>query len=442
MMRISPLHFLLISASLLSANEALDVLEGRVDANSILLPPREFSEAETGGESAEERVENIIYLEPEWAASPLDPIWARSVLYDNAANPWVQQVAISGYFDFQSSFGSADTDAVGPTPATSKSLDGTRTRRARLGARIRAFNNTEIEAVGEFAGDSQYAGVERLKAYTQVTDTTGVTYGKFRPNFGTESRVEPQLSPYPHGTVMGSLVAPAPALGVSIHHAGKVFDYDMGWFSGDYSPDLPGFKGDGFLNFGIAKSSVSKKGDTLTRTRWHADYIHNFDAAESESGGYNIVGRRSANGNQLVVQNPAYRHLFSTGVALESARYTFTGDFQLARGETTVWGMTAGMTYWAIPGTLNLVGRYQYAGSDDAGAVVSTFGTSGSLRYDDSPFFIGDELHSFYLGANLHLYKDSFVIQNGLEYSILNDESGSDFNTDAFTWHSGAKLSF
>ena len=107
-MRFPALHILLLAAPLASANEALDVLEGKVDANSILLPPREISEEE----AAEENVENIIYLEPEWAASPLDLIWSRSVLYDNAANPLIQQVALSGYYDFQASFGKAETDAT------------------------------------------------------------------------------------------------------------------------------------------------------------------------------------------------------------------------------------------------------------------------------------------------------------------------------------------
>jgi hypothetical protein len=440
-MRITPLHIFLLSTALLSANEALDVLEGKVDANSVVLPPREVPEGEEA-ENGEERVEDIIYLEPEWAASPLDAIWSRSILYDSSSNPWVQQVAISGYFDFQASFGKAETDASGAIPTRNTDLDGTRTRRARLGARILAFNNTEIEAVGEFAGDSNFRGIERLKAYTQVSDTTGITYGKFHPNFGVESRIEPQLSPYPNRNMLTNMVSPASSLGVSVHHVGEKFDYDVGWFSSDFDPDIPDIEGDGFLNFSISRSFVEKSGDTLSRTRWHADYIHNFDAGRSNPSGYNVAGRRSANGGQLIVQNPAYRHLFSTGFKIDSDRYLMIGDFQLAKGDATVWGMTLGATYWAIPGTLNLVGRYHYAGTDDPGALVAAPGNSGDLLYDSSPFFVGDEYHSFYLGANLHLYKDGFVLQNGLEYSIINDDAGGAFNTEALTWHSGAKISF
>ena len=438
-MRFSPLHFLLLAAPFAYANEALDVLEGKIDANSIILPPREIPEGE---EAEQERVENIIYLPPEWAPSPIDAVWSRSVLYDNSANPFIQQFAVAGQYYFSASFCKAETIPSGAIPARNTDLDGTRSRRARLGARILAFNNTEIEAMGEFAGDTQYRGVERLKAYTQVSETTGVTLGKFRPNFGTESRIEPSLSPYPYRGTLTNMVAPPAALGVSIHHAGETLDYDIGWFSSDFDPDFGSMDGDGMLNLSVSRTFVERTGDTLARTKWHVDYLHNFDAGRSNPQGYDLAGRRSANGNQLIVQNPAYRHLFSVGVKMDSDSSSFSGDFQFAKGDSTVWGLTLGATHWLIPGTLNLVGRYQYAGTDDPRGIVAAPGNSGDLRYDASPFFAGDEYHSFYLGTNLHLYKDSLLIRNGVEYMILNDEVGNSFNTEAFTWQTGAQLSF
>lgn len=438
-MRISALHLLLLAAPLAHANEALDVLEGKIDANSIILPPREIPEGE---EAEEERAENIIYLPPEWAPSPLDAVWSRSILYDDSSNPFIQQFAFAGQYDFSASFGKAETIPSGATPARNTDLDGTRTRRARLGARIRAFNNTELEAMGEFAGDTQFRGVERLKAYTQFSETTGFTYGKFRPNFGTESRAEPSLSPYPYRSTIHNMVAPAAALGVSIHHTGETLDYDIGWFSSDYDPDFGSMGGDGMINLSVSRTFVERTGDTLARTKWHVDYLHNFDAGRSNPQGYDIAGRRSANGNQLIVQNPAYRHLFSVGVKMESDSSSFTGDFQFAKGDSTVWGLSLGATHWLIPGTLNLVGRYQYAGTNDALGIVAAPGNSGDLRYDASPFFTGDEYHSFYLGTNLHLYKDSLLIRNGVEYMILNDDAGQSFDTEAFTWKTGAQISF
>ncbi len=45
-MRLFHLHILLMAAPFALANEALDVLEGKVDANSVVLPPRETPEGE------------------------------------------------------------------------------------------------------------------------------------------------------------------------------------------------------------------------------------------------------------------------------------------------------------------------------------------------------------------------------------------------------------
>jgi hypothetical protein len=193
----------------------------------------------------------------------------------------------------------------------------------------------------------------------------------------------------------------------------------------------------------VGRTSVSAAGDGVQRTRWHLDYLHNFDGGNSGAmPGYDLAGKRSANGNQLVAENPAFRHLISTGFTLDRDRFSFLGDFTLARGDTTVWGLTMGPTWWAIPGTLKLVGRYHYAGSDEAGAIVAGAGSNSDLRFDDSPFFIGNEYHSFYLGANLHLYQDRLVLQTGVENVILKDAAGAGFDTDAWIWQSGARISF
>jgi hypothetical protein len=436
-MRFSIIPLLILSAAPLSlANQALDVLEGKIDANSIVLPSRE------GVDPAAESIEEIIYLEPAWAASPLDTLWSRSVLYSNGANPWIQEFALSGHYDARASFGKAETEEVAPAAAHNTDLDNSRTRRARLGARFRAFRNTEIEAVGEFAGDENYRGLERLKARTQLSDTVAVTAGKFLPNLGTESRTEPQLSPYFNSGVFHSMVAPAPALGVSLSKEIKNLSYDFGWFASQQDPKIGSLSGDGMLNFSISRTFTEQREKLVSRTRFHADYIHNFDVNRSNSTGYQVAGRNSANGNQLIVQNPAYRHLFALGLRADTEKSSFTGDFHLGKGDSTAWALSFGSSRWLFPGLVNLVGRYQYASSKDERGILAAPGISGDLRYDSTPFFTGDTYHSFYLGTNLHLYKDSLVLRNGMEYMIFNDDAGAGFNTESLSWQSGASLSF
>ena len=414
-----------------SANEALDVLEGKKDPAAVDLPP---VEGEGTAESAA-----VAPVPKEWPPSPLDPVWARAVLFEDPANPWVQQLAITGLFHWQGAWGEA-------TPEGGKEIDidGTRTRRARLGARLKAFRNTEIEAVAEFAGDSNYNGIERLQGKTTFLDNAYVKYGKMRPGFTTEYRTEPQHALTPERSFLVNMVAPASTLGLMVGQDTERWDWGLGWFSSDNDSNIPGIEGDGFLLANLALESWEKaEGAAPVHTRWHADYIYNFDDKSSPAiPRYNVAGRRSANGNQLIARNPAFQHLFSTGVEVEQGRFGFAGDFIIARGDTNAWGLSLTPSYWALPDRLRIVGRYHYADTDDSDGLVGGMGVGSDPYFDSSPIFTGDEYHSFYLGANLHLYRDDLVLMNGLEHVLLKDQSGGGFDTDAWIWHSGARMSF
>ena len=420
---LSPLH----------GNEALDVLEGKKDAADVPLPPAAAEEGAVEGE------EVIAPISDVWAPSPADPVWSKAVLFEDPANPWLQQIAVTGLFHWSGAWGQAT-----PEGGREVDLDGTRTRRARLGARLRAFRNTEIEAVAEFAGDANYNGIERLKGRTSFLENAYVSYGKMRPSFTTEYTTEPQHLLVPERSFLVNMVAPASTLGIMIGQDTSRWDWGLGLFSSDNDSNLPGVEGDGFLvaNLAYEDRSKTESGSTL-RTRWHADYIYNFDDQNNPAiPRYNVAGRRSANGNQLIARNPAFRHLFSTGVQLQQDRFAFDGDFILVNGETNAWGLSLTPSYWLLPGTLQLVGRYHYADTDDARGLVGGMGVGSDPYFDATPVFAGDEYHSFYLGTNLHLYRDELILMNGVEHVLLKDEAGAGFDTDAWIWHSGARLSF
>jgi hypothetical protein len=421
--------------SSLEANEALDVLEGKKKASDIVLPPPpEGSPAAL----AETEQEKPVYVDSGWAPSPLDPLWARATLFQDPENPYIQELAIRGFFDWRINSGDAHV-----TGAPDVEMDGSRTRRARLGARIRAFRNTDIEVDYEMAGSGRNSGLERLSARTEVLTDTGVTYGKFQPEIGGESRISPEFLPYPERSALTNLVVPPSTLGLRIDRKSGDWDYALGWFTGGDPDDIPEVRGDGFVTLSLGRTMVDSFEGSTQRTRWHFDYLHNFDAGRSGAiPGYDVAGRRSANGGQLVTENPAFRHLVSTGFTLERDRFKFLADFMIAKGDSSVWGLTLAPEWWAIPGTLKIVGRYHYAGSDDPGAIVAGVGSSSDLRFDDSNFLIGNEYHSFYLGANLHLYQDRMILSSGVESITFSDENGGGFDTDAWIWHTGARVSF
>jgi hypothetical protein len=413
------------------ANEALDVLEGHKDAATVDLPPGASGPGNTVAK------ENIVYPEQQWPPSPLDSFWDRSLVHNDPNNPYVQKVAITGSLEMRGAWGEVN----GGT--NDGNLDSTRTRRARLGVRMKTFQRTDIEAVAELAGGSGYHGIERLSARTEIRPDTTVTYGKFRPDFSTEYSTEEELLPFPDRALLSNLLAPAKTLGVRVNHQRGDWDYGVGWFSNDSDPYFPGLEGPGFISLNLGHTSVEMSGSQPMKVRWHADYIYNLDPDGSDSiPRFNVAGRRSANGNQLVTSNPTFRHLLSAGVTLESQTYGFDADFLFGRGESSVWGMTLAPYYWAIPGKLKVVGRYHFADSDDPGALIATSGASADPYFDDTPFSIGDEYHSFYLGTNWHLDQNRLVLMGGVEHATLKDDAGIGADTDSWIWHAGARVSF
>ncbi len=430
---------LLLGIGLLQANEALDVLEGNKKASEVKLPPA--PEDSIVSQKAER--ESVVYIQPHWAPSPLDSVWAKAMLFEDPSNPWVQQAAITGFFDAHAAFGRATIQDGGGGPDTHADLDGSRTRRARLGARLRMFGNTEVEAVGEFAGSEEFRGIEKLSAQTTIQPGTKVKYGKFRPQFPLEHD-DNEISAYPNRSMLSNMLSPRSSLGIMLSKTHADWEYGLGWFSSDQHPDLPGIEGDGFLAFNLARNFVEPAGITNRRMRWRLNYIHNFDANRSDPlSRYDLVGLFSANGAQALTRNPAYRHLVTTGVHFEQDNFSFDSEVMFGMGSVDrAWGLTLSPNYWLIPGTLKLVGRYHYAESRDAGGLISTMGVNGDPLFDSTPFFIGNEYESFYLGANLHLYENQMVLMGGLEQIELSDDAGAGYNTDASIWHLGAQMSF
>lgn len=419
------------------ANEALDILEGRKDAAEVVLP------REAGEEESAEKV-RAVALEETWEPGQLDPLWARAVLFQDESNPWLQELAVQGLFHWQGAWGNAEHDLPATNWRSETEIESTRARRSRLGARLRMFHNTEIEAVADYNSSRDDFGVHELKAKVEILPELRVSVGKMKPRFSAEYSMDEQLLLTPERSLLSNQFAPARTLGIMIDGERNRWDYGLGWFSGDNDDDLPTIKGDGFLLAKLGYTSIEKGEEGVPlRTRWHLDYLHNFDGSRSRGVPRYAIppGTLSMNGSQPVAQ-PWFRHLFSTGIEVDHGRFSFLGDFMIGRGSTNAWGLTLMPSWWAIPGTLRVVGRYHYADSDDAGALITGLGTGADPFFDTTPLYVGDEYHSFYLGANLHLYQDKLVILNGFEYAILNDDAGAGADADFWMWHSAARFSF
>ncbi len=314
-------------------------------------------------------------------------------------NPYLQEIALRGNFDYQLHSGSEAQDSG--------------LRRSHLGIALRAFYDLEIEADAAFDSSGDYLGFETLRAKYAFHDKLALSVGKFRPSFSSEYSTDPSLRWFPDLSPLLAQLAPASSLGALLEGQG----WKLGYFSGDSDRNIPDIDGRGFLLAG------------LEHRGWHLDYIHNFDRGRSEAIPL------------------AYRHLFSTGVKVSSGSYDFASEFFLAKGdENTSWGVTLRAARWLVQDAFRLVGRYHYAASDQAGGILSGFGVARPISDVGQPFqyntfSTADSLHSFYLGVNAHFFEDNLLWGAGLEYRTL---SGADASADldSWNWSTHARLAF
>jgi hypothetical protein len=283
------------------------------------------------------------------------------------------------------------------------------------------------------AGPSRMNGIQTLKARTEMTENTGVTFGKFRPLSTIDNNTPDSELLISERTLLSNMIAPADSLGVMFDATNKGWTYQLGWFSGDFSDNIPGIKNDGLINAGVSYEKVGKaESGAPLRTRWYLNYVHNLD-----QDGSDVLPRHRYAGAT------GYSDLYSTGFSLQQDRFGFIGDFTLARGDNNAWGLTLMPTYWIMPSTIQLIARYHYADTDKQDGIYGGYGPGADPFYEgDSPIVSGDEYHSFYLGANVHLYENRMIISNGLEYTLFRDDLDSETDTTSLMWQTGAKLSF
>lgn len=421
-------------------NEALDILEGKKDpANaSVTLPPDDAAliQSAVAPQGQEGKV-----VKPYKAMEPsafsvksheiFDPIWARTLLYKDDQNPYVQEFSLTGLFEGAGAWGSIDNDLR--TSPLNQNVSDVEMRRAQLGARMKAFYRTEVTGIVEMAGPSRMNGIQTLKARTEMTENSGVTFGKFRPLSTIENNTPESELLISERSLLSNMIAPADSLGVMFDATHKGWTYQLGWFSGDFSDNIPGFKDNGLINAGISYEKVGKaESGAPLRTRWYLNYVHNLDQEGSD-----ILPRHRYAGAS------GYSDLYSTGFSLQQDRFGFMGDFTLARGDNNAWGITLMPTYWIMPSTIQLVARYHYADTDKQDALYGGYGPGADPFYQgDGPIVSGDEYHSFYFGANVHLYENRMIISNGLEYTLFRDDLDSETDTTSLMWQTGAKLSF
>jgi len=411
-----------VQVALLSANEALDFLEAELGEEEWA----DQGSVEEVGKGEKKEVRPVLMdpsLPGRW-----DPE-LMALLPVKIAQPGAEEVALRGLYEWRMDHGDLDIEG-GPDGE----VDSSRSRRMRLGVALKTFYEAELQADVLFDGEADYAGIETLLARVPVGDSLLVSAGKFPPPFTLEYTQDAAVRWTRELSPLVAQMVPASSLGVMVQGQGARWDWKLGWFSGDADRDVPSWCGQGYLLAGLGYSGygavpVGAAAGTASWTRWHLDYIYNFDGAESRS------------------VPMGYEHLLATGVQVSSGRFDLMNDFLLAHGETSrAWGMTMTGGYWLMEDALRLVTRFDYAKSGDEGGILSGWGIPTSGSEAAQPFsyptvYRGGELFSIYGGLDLHLSDRNLILSSGLELRTLSDVVGSG-DIQSLIWQTGGRVAF
>ena len=326
----------------------------------------------------------------------LDSIWLLPLIYQNEANPYIQEFKIKGRYQWRNA-------EVNSDQGDDKLHES---RRARLGATMRLLYNVEIQGeinlVDEYAapgGDSGYEGIDTLYATVNITEGLDFSFGKMKPKFTYEYTADSAEFPILERSLLVEQIAPAKSTGFALTGETGNWEFEFGVYSGERSDGLSSFN-DGLFYHARATYDFSDPDidEILDREFWHFDYIYNSDADINTA----VTG---------------YRHGFATGVYLENGPFSLAADVMYATGERDVWGASIIPAIFLIENKLQLVGRYHFADTDDDDGLMLR------PRYEQQAPEIqtiyGDEYHSFYTGLNYYFYGNRIKFMTGLEFAAM-----------------------
>jgi len=419
----------------INAQDGIDVLERIENSNnsnsanvSSNLETSESNAKESSGPGSTKNGNSFFDRIYEKISKSLDPILNNAVLIQGADKDFIKEATLSGRYHWQN----ADINADQGDDQFSES------RRARLGAMVKLMYDIDIKGEinlvdeDDVSSSFDYGGIDTLYASWSLSDNTSVSVGKMKPLFTQEYTMDSNELPVLERSLLVKQLAPYKSTGVNFSGKSESWAFSGAVFSGEKEENI-GWSSDGlFYNASLTyefnadgdsdKKSDVASGDLLGREFWHLDYIYNPDSTINDALG-------------------AYEHAISTGVSLERGNFGLSVDLNYATGDDALWGLQVTPTLFIIEDKIQLVGRYQFADTDDSGAI------NLSSRYENSisdlVSFSGDEYHSLYAGINYYLYDNHLKLMTGIEFSVLKDNDNiSDDVYNGWTWLSGLRISF
>lgn len=354
-----------------------------------------------------------------------DKIWSYATLYQNDANPTLEEFKLRGRYQGQYS----DVDA------NQGSQSDWEDRRSRFGFDAKLFEK-KVEVRADFQSndgfDNFYDGLVDAYVRWKPQSWLSITAGKTKPLIAQYDWLESTSTQptFERSQVFNQLgINRAAALTVE----GKTGAFI--WRSGVYSNDTPnstngtGEFGDG--EFGEFNGGVSftlgagydfKKPLCVEKADFRLDWLH----SDRHAGD--------------LVLNKYDDILTSTFWVKQNAAAVVIEGFYASGGDannSNVFGFYIEPTYDLLPKQLQLVGRYSFATS------TGPLGVVGQSRYERTVATAGgrgDTYNALYGGVQYFIYGDKLKLMAGAEWALVAGDKTDAY--DGFTYLTGMRLSF
>lgn len=354
------------------------------------------------------------------------------VIYKNKENPYLQEIQLEGRFQYQAGY-------VEGSDTAGRDFDETydEYRRVRLGLKAKFLQYFGVKYQVNLVDDGRPFGRDLDWGYDSIDeaylsfdlgkalggsgfDELSLIYGRQKFLFGTEAHTSStKLLTIERTALANKVYGSARPTGLTLQGAKGPLSFAASVYSSttDGADNLE-FNGwqDSFsvlLNLGYQvneqlllrgdfthnQSEGGNREDTVTGYEWALGLGAEYDA-----------GPWGLNADFIYGDN---------GDALLANGATRSGDF---------YGLQMTPWVWLVEDKLQLVGQYQYQGSEGANGVRvnSRYGRADGITGINSGR--GDSHHSVYSGLNYYLCGHSAKIQAGIEYQTMDTPAG-DFHT-------------
>ncbi len=341
-------------------------------------------------------------------------------IYSSPDNPFLQEIKFYGRAQYQ--WGYTDGDYAG----SDFDANGDEWRRLRVGAQIKFLNNFKLKGnvnlskgfrnpeFGYESFDELYLAYT-LGEFAGFEDVT-VGYGRRKVAVGSEVHTSSKKIKTVERSNIANHYYPGRSTGVTLGAKRGGVKWSAGVFSTDGDESIGQWEG--------GEAYYLSAGFEAANGDWTVDFVYNdADSSQDDTFGYEWAA------------SVAYETEMAGWEVMANVLYgeEHSGD--------ATYGFVLMPSRYLIEDTLELVFRYQYAGSDGDNIGVSKRNVRNALKHDlGVKSFYGEENHTIYGGLNWYLCGNNAKIMTGLEYETLEDSMGYDL--DALTFWAAFRTYF